>query len=140
MMDIRADGVLEAALYVDDLDAAEAFYGGVLKFDHITRVDNRHSFYRCGTTILLLFNAVETIRPTQNTNLPVPPHGASGAGHVCFAMDGGRLQDLVHHLGANSIEIEADFCWPNGARSIYFRDPSGNSIEYAEPRLWFDEA
>ena len=33
----------------------------------------------------------------------------------------------------------ADFQWPNGARSIYFRDPAGNSIEIAEPRLWFDE-
>ena len=27
--------------------------------------------------------------------------------------------------------------WPNGARSLYFRDPAGNSVEIAEPRLWF---
>ena len=26
--------------------------------------------------------------------------------------------------------------WPNGARSIYFRDPAGNSLECAEPGLW----
>jgi catechol 2,3-dioxygenase-like lactoylglutathione lyase family enzyme len=23
-----------------------------------------------------------------------------------------------------------------GGRSIYFRDPSGNSLEFAEPRIW----
>ena len=31
---------------------------------------------------------------------------------------------------------EADFRWPTGARSIYFRDPAGNSLECAEPGLW----
>ncbi|TIX39705.1 MAG: glyoxalase/bleomycin resistance/extradiol dioxygenase family protein, partial [Mesorhizobium sp.] len=25
---------------------------------------------------------------------------------------------------------------PQGGRSIYIRDPSGNSIEFAEPRIW----
>ena len=25
---------------------------------------------------------------------------------------------------------------PRGSRSFYFRDPAGNSIEFAEPRLW----
>jgi catechol 2,3-dioxygenase-like lactoylglutathione lyase family enzyme len=139
MMSIRPDGVLEAALYVDDLDAAEAFYGGILQMDQITRVGKRHAFYRCGSTILLLFNAAETRKPTKNLNLPVPPHGASGAGHVCFSMTGDRLPELAAHLQTNGIAIEADFKWPNGARSIYFRDPSGNSVEYAEPRLWFPD-
>jgi catechol 2,3-dioxygenase-like lactoylglutathione lyase family enzyme len=34
------------------------------------------------------------------------------------------------------VEIEADFHWPAGGRSIYFRDPSGNSLEFAEPKIW----
>ena len=32
--------------------------------------------------------------------------------------------------------IEADFRWPNGARSLYFRDPAGNSVEIVDPGLW----
>ena len=32
--------------------------------------------------------------------------------------------------------IEADFEWPGGGRSIYFRDPAGNCLEFAEPRIW----
>ena len=38
---------------------------------------------------------------------------------------------------AADVAIEADFRWPgSNARSIYVRDPAGNSIEFAEPRLW----
>lgn len=40
------------------------------------------------------------------------------------------------HLEQSGVTIEADFRWPNGARSIYFRDPDGNSLEIAEPKLW----
>ena len=40
------------------------------------------------------------------------------------------------HLEAKGIAIEADFEWPGGGRSIYFRDPAGNAIEFAEPRIW----
>jgi catechol 2,3-dioxygenase-like lactoylglutathione lyase family enzyme len=30
-----------------------------------------------------------------------------------------------------------EFDWPNGAHSMYFRDPAGNSLEIAERALWF---
>ena len=39
-------------------------------------------------------------------------------------------------LVAAGVEVEAEFDWPNGARSLYVRDPGGNSVEFAEPRLW----
>ena len=39
-------------------------------------------------------------------------------------------------LEASGVAIEADFRWPSGGRSIYFRDPSGNSLEFAEPKIW----
>lgn len=137
MQGTEPQGILEAALYVDDLDAAEAFYGGVLELEQIARVGNRHAFFRCGRTILLLFNPAETVKPPRNRDLPVPPHGAMGAGHVCFALESEGLDRLVERLTAQGVGIEADFQWPNSARSVYFRDPAGNSVEYAEPRLWF---
>ncbi|MBW3096170.1 VOC family protein [Pseudohoeflea coraliihabitans] len=130
------DGVLEAALYVEDLDAAKRFYGDLLGLQLITEVEGRHVFYRCGATIVLLFRAAATRQPTSNDRLPVPPHGAEGDGHLCFAADASALDAWHAALTAAGIEIEADFCWPNGARSIYVRDPDGNSIEFAEPKLW----
>jgi len=132
--------VLEAALYADDLDRAEAFYGAVLGLEKVTRLGDRHVFFRAGRTIVLIFNPARARIPTDNPDLPVPPHGAEGAGHLCFSASAAELTAWRARLEAAGHPIEADFHWPNGARSIYFRDPAGNSLEMAEPRLWFDDA
>ena len=58
----------------------------------------------------------------------------------CFSASAAQLVAWRERLADAGHEIEADFAWPNGARSIYFRDPAGNSIEIAEPRLWFAQA
>ncbi|ANK71159.1 MULTISPECIES: VOC family protein [Ensifer] len=123
------EGILETALYVGDLDAAEAFYGGILGLAKITRAGNRHVFYRCGPGVLLIFNPAETLKP------PIP-HGTSGQGHMCFRVSAAALDAWKAKLEAAGIAIEADTRWPNGARSFYFRDPAGNSLECAEPGLW----
>lgn len=132
----HVSSILEAAVYADDLEAAAAFYGGVLGLTEIGRVSGRHVFYRCGATILLVFRASETRVPSGNPALPVPTHGAEGQGHVCFAVDGPALDAVRSALIHARIPVEADFRWPNGARSVYVRDPAGNSVEFAEPRLW----
>lgn len=130
-------GILESALYVDDLDAAEAFYGGVLGLSRITRAERRHVFFRCGGGVLLLFIAEATeIPPALDARLPVPPHGSRGPGHLCFRAEGEEIERWKTHLAAQGIDIEADFLWPSGGRSIYFRDPAGNSLEFAEPGIW----
>ena len=130
------DGILETAIYAADLDAAEAFYGGVLGLEKVSRQANRHLFYRCGPVILLIFNPAETAKPVPAGALPVPSHGATGPGHVCFRVRGEQIDGIVERLQASNVPVESDFLWPNGARSIYFRDPAGNSLECAEPRLW----
>jgi catechol 2,3-dioxygenase-like lactoylglutathione lyase family enzyme len=128
--------MLETALYAGDLDAAEAFYGGVLGLERVTRAGNRHVFFRVSGGILLVFNPAETVLPATASGLPVPSHGAVGPGHACFAAPEPELSAWRDRLEKAGVEIEADFTWPNGARSIYVRDPAGNSVEFAEPRLW----
>ena len=128
--------ILETALYVDDLDAAEAFYGGVLGLEKISRAGDRHIFYRCGPGVLLIFNPDETEKPAAPDALPVPAHGARGKGHVCFRLKDDDFAAMLDRLNENGIAIESDLRWPNGARSIYFRDPAGNSLECAEGKLW----
>ncbi|MCM2472575.1 glyoxalase/bleomycin resistance/extradiol dioxygenase family protein [Rhizobium sp. CG5] len=130
------EGILETALYVDDLDAAQAFYEGILGLETLSRAGDRHVFFRCGAGILLLFNAQETEKPAAAGALPVPSHGSRGAGHMCFRVSADNLDRMVERLAAAGVPLEADFRWPNGARSIYFRDPAGNSLECAEPALW----
>lgn len=130
------EGVLESSLYADDLDAAERFYGTTLGLERIAKVEDRHVFFRCGSGMVLIFKPDATMEPPSNPQMPVPPHGAKGPGHLCFRLPKGAMDDWVARLQAAGVAVEADFCWPNGARSFYFRDPAGNSLECAEARLW----
>jgi catechol 2,3-dioxygenase-like lactoylglutathione lyase family enzyme len=128
--------ILETALYAADLAAAEAFYGGLLGLPVIARVAGRHVFFRVGAGVLLVFNPEATEVPSGNPALPVPVHGARGQGHICFAATRAEIGDWRARFQAKGVPVEAEFDWPNGARSLYLRDPDGNSVEFAEPRLW----
>jgi catechol 2,3-dioxygenase-like lactoylglutathione lyase family enzyme len=131
------DAILESALYVDDLDKAEEFYGEALGLTRIAKAEGRHVFFRCGDGVLLLFNADATeVSPPAGARLPVPPHGTRGPGHLCFRASGKEVEVWRRDLEKRGVAIEADFEWPNGGRSIYFRDPAGNSLEFAEPKIW----
>ena len=130
--------ILETALYVDDLVTARAFYGDVLRLDLLTEVEGRHIFYRLGQGMLLLFDPIATVEGPAAPPAPqVPPHGATGPGHVCFAVARDDLPQWRAALVREGVKIEAEVDWPNGAKSLYFRDPAGNSLEMAEPGLWF---
>ncbi|TIL49694.1 VOC family protein [Mesorhizobium sp.] len=129
--------ILESALYVTDLAAAEKFYTDVLGLDLLGKVDGRHLFFRCGDGVLLIFNAEATkVPPAPDARLKVPPHGTVGDGHLCFAASADEIVRWRAHLVRKKIAIESEFEWPQGGRSIYIRDPSGNSIEFAEPIIW----
>lgn len=130
-------GTLESALYADDLEAAEAFYAGTLGLDVVTRQPGRHVFFRVGDSILLVFDPAATARPApRDARIRVPPHGAHGPGHYCLSVAAEALDAWREHLEEAGVAIEADFRWPGGGRSIYVRDPAGNSVEFAEPALW----
>lgn len=133
---MQASRILETALYVRDVAEAISFYRDIIGLEPVGKVSERNAFFRCGDGILLLFKAEETLKPPAPGSLPVPPHGTIGAGHVCFAATRHELDDWCSYLEKHGIAIESDFEWPNGARSIYFRDPFGNSLEFAEPKLW----
>jgi catechol 2,3-dioxygenase-like lactoylglutathione lyase family enzyme len=132
-------GVLEACLYADDLDAAHRFYAGVLGLEAIARDADRHLFFRSGSsTMFLVFNPARTavVHEENAGSIAVPPHGATGPGHVAFAVADADLDEWHSHLSERGITIEREITWPNGGRSLYVRDPAGNSIELASPRLW----
>ena len=133
---MRPSAILETALYVDDLDAAETFYVDILGFKKYARAGNRHLFLKLDDQMLLIFNPQVTMKPSDLQNLPVPVHGTTGEGHVCFSGSAAEISAWKDRLEANNVTIEADFHWPSGGRSIYFRDPAGNSLEFAEPSIW----
>jgi catechol 2,3-dioxygenase-like lactoylglutathione lyase family enzyme len=133
MLPKSLDRILETAIYADDLTEADRFYGEILGLECIARVDGRHLFYRCGGGVLLVFNPRATMEPSDSS---VPRHGMRGEGHVAFAVNDEDLAAWRSHLRAHAIEIESEVTWPRGGRSLYVRDPAGNSVELASPTIW----
>lgn len=124
-------GIHEASLYVADLDRAERFWRR-LGLPLIGRSRGRHAFFRAGIDLLLLFNAEATAGGGE-----VPTHGATGPGHVALDVpDAATLEQWSTFLGQAEVPIEAEVSWPNGGRSLYFRDPDGNSIELITRGTW----
>ncbi|HEX6115242.1 MAG TPA: VOC family protein [Geminicoccaceae bacterium] len=123
--------VLETILYVDDLDAAERFYGRVLGLELDSKKRDLFVFFKCGDGMLLLFEP-----QAASTGRNVPAHGAHGPGHACFAVSERDLDGWRARLEAAGVAIEQEMDWPRGGRSFYFRDPAGNSLELATPRIW----
>jgi catechol 2,3-dioxygenase-like lactoylglutathione lyase family enzyme len=125
------DRVLETVLYVDDLGAAERFYGEVLGLALDSRKPGLFCFFKIGEAMLLLFDPAASAIGRE-----VPAHGANGPGHVCFAVAEDELALWSRRLAERGVPIEHEQAWPRGGRSIYFRDPAGNSLELATPRIW----
>jgi catechol 2,3-dioxygenase-like lactoylglutathione lyase family enzyme len=131
------DGVLEAALYAHDLVAAEQFYREVLGLIVIAHQPSRHVFFRCGQTLLLVFNPQETANATVSINgNTLPKHGAQGAGHVAFSVAKSALSAWRERLRKGGVSLEAEIAWPQGGHSLYVRDPAGNSVELATLSIW----
>jgi catechol 2,3-dioxygenase-like lactoylglutathione lyase family enzyme len=126
------EGVHEAALYASDLEEAERFWSA-LGLVRIGRAPGRHVFFRAGRDLLLIFDPRATAQPGG----VVPAHGSTGAGHVALSVpDGHALEAWRARLARAGIQIEAELEWPAGGRSLYFRDPAGNSIEFITRGSW----
>jgi catechol 2,3-dioxygenase-like lactoylglutathione lyase family enzyme len=123
--------LVEAALYVDDLDRAEVFYRDVLGLAVIGKEAHRSVFFRAGNSVLLLFNAEET-RKGQT----LPAHGATGPGHIALGIRPETVPDWRNQLAAQGVVVEKEMSWPRGGRSLYFRDPAGNLVELVTPGCW----
>lgn len=132
---MRARAILETILYGEDIAAMRRFYEDVIGLAVRRELADQFVFFHCGESMLLIFNPVTAaVKPKSFTS--APPHGAKGAGHVCFSATAEELDGWRKHLAGHGIALEADFEWPGGGHSIYCRDPAGNSVEFAEPRIW----
>lgn len=120
--------IAEAVLYVDDLQEATRFYSDVLEMP-ISASFADATFLQSGPdSTLILFDREKL----GTRNSPIPTHGADGPGHVALAVPAEELDNWRQRLEEMGIEIEHEQQWPQGTRSVYFRDPAGNSVEFIE--------
>ena len=124
-------GVHETVLYADDVPSLAAFYGDVVGLTPIDPPDEHSAAFRLDDgNVLLVFDPSRTAGPGRF----VPPHGTTGAGHVAFKVE--SLDACADGLRSREVEIEREITWPRGGRSVYFRDPAGNSVEFVEGEIW----
>jgi len=129
---VKIQAIIETAIYVNDLDAAENFYRNILGLQVIGKEPGRHVFFRVGeSSVLLAFLADATLKSDQ-----LPPHGASGPGHFALGIDAESIDGWRLRLQSHGVAIEKEVEWPRGCKSIYFRDPAGNLVELVTPGVW----
>lgn len=129
-------GVLETALYVEDLGRAVRFYEQVLGLSSIYR-DERLCAFDCGPgSVLLLFARAMMSEAVELPGGQIPPHEGRGRLHFALAIAADDLGAWEDRLASRGVAIEARMHWPGGAESLYFRDPDDNLAELATPGLW----
>ena len=126
-------GVYETVVYGADVEALASFYTDVLGLRQVTDMDELGAAFRLDDSgVLLLFDPDRAAA----TGRAVPSHGAAGAGHVAFAIADGDYDRWFGYLRERGVEIERELTWSAGGRSIYVRDPAGNSVELVEREAW----
>jgi catechol 2,3-dioxygenase-like lactoylglutathione lyase family enzyme len=129
----RLLGVYETVLYAGDLGATAAFYEEVLGLAPLPGLGKLGAAFRLDDGgVLLIFDP----DLAADDSRPIPAHGASGPSHVAFSVAAGTLDGLAVQLPRQGIAIEREISWDEGGRSLYIRDPAGNSVELIEGEAW----
>ena len=131
---MKARRIFETVLYVDDLKAADHFYREILGLKLVISTDLFLGF-RLDSSVLLIFDPSKSIDRSRS----VPAHGESGEGHIAFVSTDEEIDQWKIHFEANGVAIEQIHHWEAGGRSLYVRDPGGNSVEFAPSTLWGGE-
>jgi catechol 2,3-dioxygenase-like lactoylglutathione lyase family enzyme len=130
------DGVLETALYADDLARARRFYEDTLGLVPLTS-DARFCAYGVGgRSVLLVFQRGATCETVHLPGGTIPPHDGHGPLHIAFSIPADQMAEWERRLNEHGIAVEGRTAWPRGGRSIYVRDPDGHLLEFATPGVW----
>ena len=130
-------GIIETALYVDNIERASKFYEEILGLRRVGGdADRLRAYSVADRNVLLLFKRGATTEVIPTPHGTIPPHDGSGQNHFALAIPASELPAWEKQFAAHHIEVESRVQWPRGGTSIYFRDPDGNLVELATPGMW----
>jgi catechol 2,3-dioxygenase-like lactoylglutathione lyase family enzyme len=130
-------GVLETCVYVEDVARSREFYGRIFGFKGMIDGEERICPLNVAPgQVLILFKRGGTLEDVPVGGGHIPAHDGGGEQHFAFAVPEGSLDQWKTFLAQEGVEVESEVRWPQGGRSIYFRDPDRLVVELATPGLW----
>ena len=126
-------GVFETVLYADAVPETARFFQIMLGLSPLRPPTQNAAIFRLNSeSMLLIFDP----NWSEQSGRGAPTHGSRGPGHIALRIPGDSYEAWKAKLSSLNIPIETEVNWEHGGRSIYLRDPAGNSIELAAGDVW----
>ena len=132
----QLDGIVETALYVEDLERSVKFYQQLFGLETLGSDQRFHAFSVAAHHVLLLFRKGGSNQPMELPGGVIPPHNGGGTIHIGFSISPETVSEWEAKLASNGVAIESKMSWPRGGLSLYFRDPDGHLLELLTPGVW----
>jgi catechol 2,3-dioxygenase-like lactoylglutathione lyase family enzyme len=132
---MRFRKIVETSIYSSDLERMKEFYVDKLGLEFVSEQSGRHVFLKTDKNMLLIFDpSVTTTEKETNHGASTPPSMV----HIAFEIEIEDYEKAKRLLGENEIKVEKEIIWKNSikSRSIYFRDPAGNLLEFITRNHW----
>ena len=136
------NGVVETALFVEDLPRACGFYEQVLGLRRVKISDTGCVFRVADQRYLLIISRKAAHTPNKTASgdvLPpcaLPQQDGQGPGHIAFGIPKDEVDSWRQRLAKYNVDLLSEISWETGARSLYFRDLDGHMIELATAGIW----
>jgi catechol 2,3-dioxygenase-like lactoylglutathione lyase family enzyme len=127
--------IVETSIYSSNLEIMKEFYVEKLGLELVSEQKGRHVFLKTDKNMLLIFNHVVTAAEKESSHGAITPPSVV---HVAFEIESDEYEEARDLLEKNNIQIEKEVVWENNikSRTIYFRDPAGNLIEFITRNYW----
>jgi len=129
-------GVLETALYVEDVERSQAFYQRIFGFAVLFADERLCALSVADKQVLLLFKKGASTEPITTSGGMIPPSDGDGQLHFAFSIAASDVPVWEEWLAAQDVMVESKVTWERGGQSLYFSDPDGHLVELASPGIW----
>ena len=122
-------GLLESALYVEDMQRSVDFYRRVFGFPVLFTSDRLSALRVAPRQVLVVIKQGTDAEPTVLPFGTIPPTDGKGDLHLAFGIPPDELDQWRKTLERYEVRVESELEWPEGGHSLYFRDPDHHCIE-----------
>ena len=127
--------IVETSVYSSDLEIMKEFYVDKLGLEFVSEQIGRHVFLKTDKNMFLIFNHRVTAAEKETSHGALTPPSMV---HIAFEIEAEEYGVAKKLLKESNIQIEKEIAWENNikSRSIYFRDPDGNLVEFITRNYW----